>query len=155
VTVALRSMRADEFAAYRRRMPLEYAAEVARVSGRTAEELLARCERGIQALIPDGLLTSGHVFQVAEDDGAAVGHVWFALRESDGRPLVWVYDLEVDEAHRGRGHGRRIMELVEDAARALGTDRIELNVFAGNEPGLRLYQSLGYVETTRQMAKDL
>jgi GNAT superfamily N-acetyltransferase len=148
-------MRADEFAAYRRRMPLEYAGEVARVSGRTVEELLGRCERGIQALIPDGLLTPGHVFQVAEDEGVAVGHVWYALRESDGRPLVWIYDLQVDKPHRGRGHGRRIMELVEDAARALGTDRIELNVFAGNDPGLRLYHSLGYAETTRQMAKDL
>jgi ribosomal protein S18 acetylase RimI-like enzyme len=136
-------------------MPLGYAAEVARVSGRTVEELLGRCERGIQALIPDGMLTPGHVFQVAEDAGVAVGHVWFALRESDGRPLVWIYDLEVDEAHRGRGHGRRIMELVEDAARGFGTDRIELNVFAGNEPGLSLYRSLGYVETTRQMAKDI
>jgi ribosomal protein S18 acetylase RimI-like enzyme len=155
VAVTLRSMRADEFATYRRQMPLGYAAEVARVSGRTVEELLGRCERGIQVLIPDGMLTPGHVFQVAEDDGVAIGHVWFALRESDGRPLVWIYDLEVDEAHRGRGHGRRIMELVEDAARGFGTDRIELNVFAGNEPGLGLYRSLGYVETTRQMAKDL
>jgi GNAT superfamily N-acetyltransferase len=155
VAVALRAMRADEFSAYRRRMPLAYATEVARVSGRTPEELLGRCERGIQALLPDGLLTPGHVFRVAEDDGDRVGQVWFALRESDGRQLVWIYDIEVDEVHRGRGHGHRIMELVEDAARGLGTDRIELNVFAGNDPGLRLYRSLGYVETTRQMAKDI
>ena len=47
------------------------------------------------------------------------------------------------------------MALLRDEARALGLERIELNVFGGNEGARRLYQSLGYQETFVTMAKDL
>ena len=150
-------MRADEFAAYRRQMPHDYAAEIARVSGRQPEEVLARCEREIDALLPDGMLTSGHRFFVAEDEetGGPVGRAWFAGREVRDRDVLWIHDIEVAKELRGRGLGREIMQLLESEARAGGHDRIELNVFGGNEAALRLYGSLGFAETSRQMAKDL
>jgi ribosomal protein S18 acetylase RimI-like enzyme len=47
------------------------------------------------------------------------------------------------------------MLLAEDEARRRGLTRIELNVFGGNEVARNLYRSLGYVETSAQMAKDL
>ncbi len=150
-------MRADEFAAYRRQLPHDYAAEIARVSARQPEEVLARCEREIRGLLPDGMLTRGHRFLVAEDDvtGGPVGRAWFAGREVQGRDVLWIYDIEVAQDLRGRGLGREIMQLLESEARAAGHDRIELNVFGGNEAALRLYGSLGFAETSRQMAKDL
>jgi len=56
---------------------------------------------------------------------------------------------------RGRGFGRRLMELLEDRAAALGLRRIELNVFGHNEVARRLYEELGYVEMSRQLFKEL
>jgi ribosomal protein S18 acetylase RimI-like enzyme len=47
------------------------------------------------------------------------------------------------------------MRLAEDEARSRGIGRIELNVFGGNEVARNLYRSLGYTETSLQMAKDL
>jgi ribosomal protein S18 acetylase RimI-like enzyme len=47
------------------------------------------------------------------------------------------------------------MRLAEDEARGRGIDRIELNVFGGNDVARGLYRSLGYVETAAQMRKDL
>jgi ribosomal protein S18 acetylase RimI-like enzyme len=47
------------------------------------------------------------------------------------------------------------MELAEQQASARGIGRVELNVFGGNEVARNLYRSLGYVETSVQMAKDL
>ena len=69
--------------------------------------------------------------------------------------MIFIYDVEIDEAHRGKGYGRAAMELAEEQARALGIGRIELNVFGGNEVARKLYLSLGYVETSVQMGKDL
>jgi ribosomal protein S18 acetylase RimI-like enzyme len=47
------------------------------------------------------------------------------------------------------------MLLAEEEARVRGLNRIELNVFGGNDVARGLYRSLGYVETSAQMAKDL
>ena len=63
--------------------------------------------------------------------------------------------MEIGEEHRGRGYGRAAMLLAEEEARRRGLNRIELNVFGGNTIARNLYRSLGYVETSAQMAKDL
>jgi ribosomal protein S18 acetylase RimI-like enzyme len=47
------------------------------------------------------------------------------------------------------------MQLAEVEARSHGLPRIALNVFGGNEVARNLYRSLGYAETSVQMAKDL
>ena len=47
------------------------------------------------------------------------------------------------------------MLLAENEARERGLARIELNVFGRNDVARGLYLSLGYVENSVQMAKDL
>ena len=63
--------------------------------------------------------------------------------------------LMIDRRLQGQGYGRAAMELAEEQAHAKGIGRMELNVFGGNEVARKLYPSLGYVETSVQMAKDL
>ena len=43
----------------------------------------------------------------------------------------------------------------EEQARAMGVMRLELNVFGDNPVARSLYESLGYVEMSRQLYKDL
>ena len=92
---------------------------------------------------------------VVESDGEPVGNVVFGPRERHGRRQAFLYDIEIRPEHRGRGIGTRAMALLQDEARALGLERIELNVFGGNEGARRLYRSLGYQETFVTMAKDI
>ena len=47
------------------------------------------------------------------------------------------------------------MLALEDEVRAHGLDRIELNVFGGNEVARGLYRSLGYAESAVYMVKRL
>ncbi|MFJ3598210.1 GNAT family N-acetyltransferase [Streptomyces sp. YPW6] len=109
------------------------------------------------AHLPDGLATEGTRFQVLVRAGEVVGHVWVALRELEpgGGTGGYVFDVEVREEHRGRGHGRALMLLAEDITRAWRADRLGLHVFASNTPALRLYESLGYVPTRYNLAKAL
>jgi ribosomal protein S18 acetylase RimI-like enzyme len=81
--------------------------------------------------------------------------IWLAERPSGGRRVLFVYGLSIDAEARGHGHGRAAMRLAEDEARARGIGRLELNVFGGNDVARSLYGSLGYVETSVQMAKGL
>ncbi len=107
-------------------------------------EAYAKARRDHETLLPRGLATENTRFSVLEHEGTRVGVLWVALREKN----AFVFDVEVDAAHRGRGHGRTLMLLAEAQAIGAGRRVLGLNVFAGNTPAERLYESLGY-ETTR------
>ncbi|MFD6280155.1 GNAT family N-acetyltransferase [Streptomyces sp. NPDC060209] len=106
--------------------------------------------------LPDGLATPGMYFHVLVHQGAVVGHVWVARRETpDGEDLGYVFDVEVREEYRGRGYGRALMHLAEDVTLDAGLGLLGLHVFASNTPALRLYESLGYEVTQYNLAKAL
>jgi ribosomal protein S18 acetylase RimI-like enzyme len=123
--------------------------------GQTHEAALQKSDDDMAAVLPEGIDTPGHAIFVVEADGAAVGRLWLAERPSGGRRVLFVYSLSIDAEARGHGHGRAAMRLAEDEARARGIGRLELNVFGGNGVARGLYRSLGYVETSVQMAKEL
>nr|WSY56324.1 GNAT family N-acetyltransferase [Streptomyces sp. NBC_00886] len=114
-------------------------------------EARTRALDGNAALLPDGLATADMVFSVLEHEGAAVGTLWTGLR--DGK--AFVYKVESDARCRGRGHGRTLMLLAEAQGIAAGLPAIRLNVFAGNSPAERLYESLGYETDTYHLYKSL
>ncbi|MEV5146831.1 GNAT family N-acetyltransferase [Streptomyces sp. NPDC052727] len=102
-------------------------------------------------LLPHGLATEGVLFSVLEHEGARVGTLWLALEDTK----AFVFDVETDAAHRGRGHGRTLMLLAERQAIEAGRTVLGLNVFAGNTPAERLYASLGYETVTHSLSKPL
>jgi RimJ/RimL family protein N-acetyltransferase len=153
--VRLRPMRPDELPAFMEHSIASYAHGIETQGGQTAEFARKKSEEDHAAILPDGLKTPGHTLWVVEAGGERVGLLWLAERDSGGRRVIFIYDVEIDDAHRGKGYGRAAMQLAEEQARALGIGRIELNVFGGNEVARKLYLSLGYVETSVQMAKDL
>ncbi|MFD8835903.1 GNAT family N-acetyltransferase [Streptomyces griseofuscus] len=102
-------------------------------------------------LLPHGLATEGMLLSVLERAGTLVGTLWLALRED----RAYVYDVETVAAERGRGYGRALMLLAERQALASGRPLLGLNVFAGNTPAERLYESLGYETVTYSLSKPL
>jgi len=151
-------MTVQEFAGWREPQIEEYAAEMARNSGRPTGELMTHSEQGFDELLPGGSTTPGHRLLFAEDvaSGERIGWLWIAERDSDGGGNVaWIYDIVVDEALRGKGYGRALMAQAEIQAKEMGLGRIALNVFGDNLVARSLYETSGYRETARQMAKDL
>ncbi|CAL9401259.1 GNAT family N-acetyltransferase [Streptomyces griseomycini] len=114
-------------------------------------EARAKAERDNAVLLPEGRATGGMLFSVLEHEGTPVGTLWLSVREEHG----YVFDVETDAAHRGRGHGRSLMLLAEAQAIAAGKRTLGLNVFAGNTPAERLYASLGYGTVGYAMYKTL
>lgn len=119
--------------------------------GVPAAEANAKAKRDHEQLMPQGVASEGMTFSVLEHEGARVGTLWLGSREG----LGFVYYVETDAVHRGRGHGRALMLLAEAQSIAAGRPAVSLNVFAGNSPAERLYESLGYETVTHHMYKDL
>ncbi|MFI8436451.1 GNAT family N-acetyltransferase [Streptomyces sp. NPDC079020] len=151
-----RPMTAEEFARWEATSAEAYAQDwIDR--GVPREQARRKAERDQAHNLPDGLATEGMWFRVLFRADERVGLVWVArLEEKEpGEAIGYVFDVEVDPAHRGRGYGRALMHLAEDVTRDAGLGRLGLHVFATNTPALRLYESLGYAVTQRNLAKAL
>jgi GNAT superfamily N-acetyltransferase len=156
--IRLRPLPEDAFESWLERSRARYAADMVANGGLTPAQAEAKAARDSRMLLPDGLATPGqHVFVVEDaDTGAAVGTLWFAVGSSpEGNERAWLYEIEIDASQRGKGYGRAAMLELERRVLELGHERIELNVFGGNEPARALYRSLGYAESAVTMVKRL
>jgi GNAT superfamily N-acetyltransferase len=86
--------------------------------------------------------------------------VWLVLYE-DGRPVGCgglrgdeIKRMFVTAAARGRGHGRRLLAELEAIAAASGHRRIRLLTTEALVEARALYESAGYVETSRFRIED-
>jgi GNAT superfamily N-acetyltransferase len=84
---------------------------------------------------------------LAEQAGAAVGFALFFQSYSTfvARPGLYLEDLFVDPAARGRGVGAALMSALARIAVARGYGRFEWSVLDWNQPALAFYASLGAV----------
>ncbi|HZT91827.1 MAG TPA: GNAT family N-acetyltransferase [Gaiellaceae bacterium] len=151
---AIRLLRGDEYDEFLAHALVQYADDMIR-AGIDADAARAKSERDHAALLPDGVDTAGHSLYAILDGDTRVGYLWLAERESEMGRNLFVYGIQVDESHRGRGLGRAAMVFAEEEARRRGLPRIALNVFGGNDVARALYASLGYRETAIYMEKAL
>ncbi len=150
-----RPLRADEYDAWYRHVLSGYAHDIAVHGGMDPEAAQRKSERDMAQLLPAGLETPDHTILVLEAAAERVGLLWVGPRTVDGLRVLYVWDVEIDAAFRGRGYGRQAMLVAEEVARSQGLARIQLNVFGGNAVARSLYRSLGYAERAVAMGKDL
>jgi ribosomal protein S18 acetylase RimI-like enzyme len=125
--------------------------------GLPRDQAEARADAGLRRLLPDGVTSRGSALRLLSHGGVEVGALWVAVHgqavdlDVDG----YVFSVRVHPDHRGRGHGRELMREAERICHAAGRPHLGLNVFAGNDPALSLYTSLGYQARDRYLAKPL
>jgi ribosomal protein S18 acetylase RimI-like enzyme len=119
------------------------------------EKATALAAAQMNELFPGRAPSPQQLVYVLEADGERVGELWVCDREDRVQHALFIYNIEIDEEHRGKGYGKAAMELAESEARRLGIDRIALNVFGKNEVARNLYRSLGYEENAVSMSKNL
>lgn len=83
------------------------------------------------------------------DDGKILAHAFCQIIEvKDHRLLqdiktLYIDDICVDEAARGKHIGKALYEYVRDYSRSIGCYNITLNVWEGNDSALCFYKSMG------------
>lgn len=84
---------------------------------------------------------------LAEDHGEVVGFALFFHNYSTfvGKPGLYLEDLFVEPAFRGRGHGKALLAAVARIAVERDCGRMEWSVLNWNEPAINFYRSLGAV----------
>ncbi|RYI90208.1 MAG: GNAT family N-acetyltransferase, partial [Acetobacteraceae bacterium] len=82
---------------------------------------------------------------IAEWEGRPVGFsLWFySVSTFNGLASLYVEDVFVEPAERGRGIGRAIFALLAGHALARGCGRMEWSVLDWNAPSIAFYRSIG------------
>jgi GNAT superfamily N-acetyltransferase len=153
-TVTLVPMTPERFVTWRAYSVAGYAEENVKSGRWTEDEALSKSEGDFNALLPDGLDTTGHyLWSVLDAAGDEAGILWVA---TDRRPnYAFIYDIEMDPGRRGRGFGTATLLALDDWCRANGITTIGLHVFGHNKGAWELYKRMGYVETSVQMERHL
>ena len=153
--VRFEPLTASQYESYLEQAVQDYAAENVRSGRWTADEAPEESRAEYARLLPEGLDTVDHYLLSILDtsDGQRVGLIWYWLDRRRNR--VFIYDLQIDEAHRRQGYAAQAMRLLEEEGLQLGADRVALHVFAHNHAARALYEKLGYEATNIMMAKLL
>lgn len=102
-------------------------------------------EADLRELLPD----DSRPVWCALEGGRFLGYCFCQWKEyryssvSTDRKELYIDDLCVDEAARGKGVATALFRHVTEAAKASGTDFITLNVWQGNDSALRFYEKMG------------
>jgi len=97
------------------------------------------------------------VYTAADGQGRVVGYAFCQLQQQPFSNTMipftsmFIDDLCVDPACRGQHIGQALFEHVKAEARRLGCYEITLNVWAGNGPAERFYESMGMKTQERRM----
>ena len=112
------------------------------------ENLLYEVEASEEDILRDLFGAAPRVFcDIAEWDGAPAGFaLWFYNYSTfRGRHGLYLEDLYVRPACRGRGIARALMRQLAQRCIAEGLGRFEWWVLDWNEPAIRFYRSIGAV----------
>ena len=103
-------------------------------------------ENTVEALTESLFGDEPQVFaHVVERDGAIVGiAIWFLTYSTwTGRHGIWLEDLFVDDAQRGRGYGKALIAALAAECVERGFTRLEWTVLDWNDSAIAFYRSLG------------
>lgn len=150
-------MAGDDFASFVSQSVAGYAQDLERTYGVRADLALESATEDFNATLPDGLETEDHhFFRLCSLDGLDVGIAWIGIQREEPMPAkLFIYDLEIHQAFRRQGWGRRALTTLEQWAVKRGVSRMELNVFAHNEAAQALYRGMGMQTCEMTMGKDL
>ncbi|SFH95175.1 GNAT family N-acetyltransferase [Halpernia frigidisoli] len=82
---------------------------------------------------------------IAEENSKPVGFALYFFNFSTflGKPGLYLEDLYVEENHRGKGYGKKLLLHLAKIAKEKNCGRMEWSVLNWNEPAINFYESLG------------
>jgi len=90
-----------------------------------------------------------------------IGHAWLVVRARPAtsiRPAMRVVEIDqlcVTASERGHGYGRRLLDDVDERARARKADAVELSVWLFNSDAIDVYERHGFAPLWQRMSRPL
>jgi len=85
-----------------------------------------------------------HLFVIQDAEGTWVGMLSVGIYRTPSGCKAWIEDVVIDEAYRGRGYGKMIVEYAIGFIRNSDADSISLTTNPSRIAANHMYQSLGF-----------
>lgn len=101
------------------------------------------------------------LFYVIEDEGQNLGYIWIEIKEYKENAFrkpyksIYVHQLNIIEAYRNKGLGKKLMNKVNEIAEQYEIKKIELDYWSDNENAKNFYMKNGYKNYREFVFKDL
>lgn len=153
--VKLVPMNEQQFHDYLSTAVREYADDRVRAGIWPVEGALERSAEEHRSMLPKGLATPGHHLFVIEDAerGSALGALWLGERRDRAKGALHVFDIVIDPAQRGRGHGQQALLAAEEVARRAGMVEMTLRVAGDNPASVAMCTRAGFSTVDVNMRK--
>ena len=155
VSLTLQPMSAERFVTWNEHLVHSYAQDKVDAGNWPAEGAVERSAKENAELLPQGVDTPGHDIFVGTVDGLEVGVLWLFSEAALPAPEAFIYDLEINAEHRGRGLGRELLTAAEQWCADHNVAVLRLHVFGTNTTAISLYESAGFETTNLNMAKQI
>jgi len=107
--------------------------------------------------LSSGLLTPNQfLYDIRLEEGTVanrIGYLWLDVDETEHR--CFIFDIHLHEEYRGKGWGRKTLELLEAQMKERNIQRIGLHVWGDKVVARELYDKLGYRLIGSDMQKCL
>jgi N-alpha-acetyltransferase 40 len=80
----------------------------------------------------------------ADSKSLILGFASFMLTYEDGKEVVYLYEIHLDENIRGSGLGKHLLDIVQQTGQNAGLEKIMLTVFVHNIKANAWYHRLGF-----------
>lgn len=97
-----------------------------------------------ETILRRDLETDTALLYVAQFENEVIGFIKVPFIEKPWGLSCEIDTVVVDDSHRGRGVGHRLMTAADDAGREHGAAAIRLTLLAGNHAAKAFYEDLGY-----------
>ena len=106
-------------------------------------------------ILPEGFQSKGHLFFSIYHLETKIGYLHLGEFPALGSKTLHAWNFLIFEPHRGQGFGKKTMMVAEKHLKALGYQRVTLNVWGNNTVALELYKAMGFEINQIQMSRGL
>jgi GNAT superfamily N-acetyltransferase len=102
----------------------------------------------------DFLKSKNSFFFIAKhDDGEIIGMLTIGIYIIPSGTKIWIEDVVVEEAQRGKGYGKELLHFAICFAKSIGAKKINLTSKPIRVAANKLYQELGFVKSETNVYK--
>lgn len=118
--------------------------DLSEVERQERELCVKQAKEDMDKLLPEGVNTiNNNIKEYVDEAGQVVGALWTTVRKDEDYLLLSL--IYVKEEQRGKGYGKRLMDLVIEEAREKDLELVALGVYKTNEAAISLYKKCGFI----------
>lgn len=152
----LEKMSIDDFNNYMEKSIAHYAGELVKSGAESKDSSFEASKKTFNRCLPDGIDTENHfIMNIINDKDEKIGIMWYGAKGKPDSVEAFIYDFSISEEFRGKGYGKKTLNLVEHEAKRQNFKKISLHVFGHNKRALNLYEKMGFEAYSIHMSKEI